>query len=162
MVSTSARHEAIALIESVLNELQSPSRDLVALLRKCQTACTLLGRQEAEWIRRELDGYPPDTELPAHRRVAATLSWTISGPLYEIQRWMTGCLVYGRPLEDEDQVTTYEVRPGAIHFPSWTTTGYSFRTGEHKRSWDLSAKGKSNYFRLVPLQALSFLQFLLI
>lgn len=71
------QQEALVLFEKVVDALTVPGYCLVTCLRLYLRAAELLEWTElSRWVAGELNGYPPDAELPNYRHVVASLEWT--------------------------------------------------------------------------------------
>lgn len=72
---------ATDLLEEVIADIARGAVDVVAILRKCFHACTLLNWDtDAEWFRCELEGYATREELPWYRRdLQAHIDWRPEG-----------------------------------------------------------------------------------
>lgn len=100
------------VLREVVEELATADHDLRSMLRRCQHACEILGRPEAEWFRRELMGYTQDADLPAARKVRGRLTWREKGSVYDIARGVVEQTMYGLPTELGDAPTNLDVYAG--------------------------------------------------
>jgi hypothetical protein len=72
----------MTLIDQIQQEAVDSKSDLGALLRKCRVLAARLGSRPLEdWLVRESDGYPEDTEVPGYRILRLELKGHFAGPL---------------------------------------------------------------------------------
>ena len=70
------------LMDQIQQEAVDSKSDLGALLRKCKVLAARLGSRPLEdWLVRESDGYPQDTEVPGYRILPLELKGHFAGPL---------------------------------------------------------------------------------
>lgn len=69
------------LLHEIQNEAVDGKADLATLLRKCRVLAARLKNDEFKnWVQHELDGYPPEAELPEYRKMRAQSFGHFSGP----------------------------------------------------------------------------------
>lgn len=134
--------EATSILREVILELTSPNRDLIAIMRRCQHACEILGWQPAKaWFHQELNGYYPDTPLPPHRMVNGTKKWKFEGPLYETIEYQTEQSSHRLdPKVYTEEPDVLEVKAGVSWFLATSRTGYTEDLPETKRAPSPSAR----------------------
>jgi AbiTii len=60
----------MSLLRDIQNDLASASGDVTTVLRKCKILAARLGSDEfAQWVERELNGYPDSQPIPDYRRL---------------------------------------------------------------------------------------------
>ena len=70
----------MALLLEIQNEAVDGKADLATLLRKCRVLAARLRNDEfRNWVQHELDGYPPEAELPEYRKMSAQSFGHFSG-----------------------------------------------------------------------------------
>jgi hypothetical protein len=100
---------------SLLREIQEAAVDastpLPVVLRKCMVLAARLGHEPfKKWVDDELNGYPPDTDLPAYRRIGGLTSiGTFFGPMGTALRNMPLPLA-PVPADLRDKHSTAELR----------------------------------------------------
>jgi hypothetical protein len=69
------------LFEDLRNDVLDPKATISTILRRAKVLATLLKDTSLEaWVDGELNGYPPEAELPRYRVIASTLRGTFTGP----------------------------------------------------------------------------------
>ena len=126
------QEEAAAVFASVVHDLSQPTPDVKKSLRQCLHACQILGWTEpAKWFEQELGGYPPESDLPPHRRVAARLIWRS----VDVPAWSSDSLggtsralreIRRMPVATIEQ----EMRAGINEIMAAAQVGYTATTGE--------------------------------
>ena len=149
--------QAAQLAGEVVDAILSGDFDLVDIVRKAFHACGLAGWSEAqEWFRRELEGYPEDSELPSYRRgLSGTKEWAPAS-LYDAAAFIAQRQVYGEP--DIPESTSLDIRGPLASVVKWSQSGLSYRTEETREGQDerrragrvsrgAGAGGRSSYER---------------
>lgn len=136
---TTAREEALRLLEQTIEMLTSAEIDLIRCLRMCQHACELLQRpEEVDAFRSELNGYSAEQELPWYRRkVHTVLKWERRTPT---DKDITRDLLRGEPEILRPRTTTQDIRGGISRLIESKEQGLVYRTGREK-TVDVEGKG---------------------
>ena len=121
--------QAAQLMGEIVDAILSGSFDLVDVTRKAFHACGLAGWSAAQALyRRELEGYPDDSELPSYRRgLSGTKKWAPAS-LYDAPNFIAQRRVYGEAELPES--TSLEFRGPLANVVKWSQTGLSHRTAE--------------------------------
>ena len=136
-MTQSAQVEAVEILGQAVNALASGGADLPLWFRQCQHACELLGWvDQRDWFRRELQGYPPEADLPPYRTVKGSTRWITDRGMHEIIHDV---------VREEHGLRGREPgppEPGELEVRgplSWVTasaqTGHSESAGETREQW---------------------------
>ncbi len=125
--------EALELLEQVIAELTSPTRNLKSILRKCQHVCELLGwGPSRDWFHQELNGLYAGRPLPGYRRFQGTLVWEPAEG-HDTINWTTSGMVYGHEPEDvATEPITFDYYGGIDWLLGASTSGYTEKTDQVK------------------------------
>lgn len=113
----------------IVDAILSGGFDLVDIARKAFHACGLAGWSGAqESFRRELEGYPGDSELPRYRRgLSGTKKWAPASS-YDLPNFIAQRQVYGEAELPES--TSLDFRGPLANVVEWSQSGLSIRTQE--------------------------------
>ena len=93
--------EAAQIYHEVIESLTSGGYDLENILRRCQFACTLLGKDDSEeWYKKELNGYPQGT-APDYRFATGKHEWR-ARDYQDVQRTLRMLRGEGDPNVDDE------------------------------------------------------------
>lgn len=125
------RIEAQVLFSEVVSILTSASRDLTTSLRKCLLACELLGwKDQANWLRMEIEGYPAEIARPYYRIVSGVRSWQPVGSPVDTIFWQSSDEAYSPDLSSDS--TSLDVFARLDWILSAAQHGYIEKIAEEK------------------------------
>lgn len=125
------RIEAQGLFSEVVSILTSASRDLTVSLRKCLFACELLGwKDQANWLRMEIEGYPMEVARPYYRIVSGVRSWQPVGSPVDTIFWQTSDEAYSPDVSSD--TTSLDVFARLDWILSAAQNGHIDKTSEEK------------------------------
>ena len=125
------RVEAQTLFSEVIDNLMSSTIDITVSVRKCLLACELLHwNTHADWLRRELEGYPAEVARPHYRIVRGIQSWQHTGGPVEGAFWLSSAEAHSPDLADD--VTSLDVFGSLDWVLSAARSGYTENTDEEK------------------------------
>lgn len=133
---TTPQDEAVRILSDVIEELTASSRDLIAILRKCQHVCEILGwESQKSWFHYELNGYTSADEVPNYRIISGQLIWEPIGSTMDKVHWNTDSFM--GDLSPEDTIaesTTIKIWARVGWIIGAAQNGYRNPTGETKVS----------------------------
>lgn len=150
--------EAISILSKVLQDLISPKRDLLTILRQCQHICEILEwPQPKTWFQQELNGYPPDSNLPPHRRILGIKKWEYEGPhLGTINFTNTSTRFISDAIKDIEEPDILEVRAGITWLQGASQLGYNEIVPETRNSQSLSTKESGRFHQVRKFPSANF------
>jgi hypothetical protein len=146
--------EAITILREVIRDITSPSRDFVAIMRRCQHVCEILGWQPAKaWFHQELNGYYPDTPLPPHRKIHGIKKWQFEGSRYENIQYLAEEATHGldQSIYDEE-ADILHVTDGISWFLAASQIGYNENLPDNKKTLSPSRRREVTLRRIRSFQ----------
>lgn len=110
--------------------------DVKACLRKCFVACQILNWADSgDWFDRELNGYPLDVSLPAHRLVRGSMLWRVPPPAIDLAIARAVEQTHSTEPTVLPEEITLEARAGIDVLLAAAQNGYSELTGETRTEY---------------------------
>ncbi len=101
----------MSLLREIQHDIASGDVDVATLLRKCKILAARLGSDQfAQWVERELNGYPESQSTPEYRRLAITYYASFYGLGWKVPQAAVPLQVV--PEKHRDSFSTIEFRDG--------------------------------------------------
>lgn len=128
--------EAVTILHEVIQNITTPNRDILAIMRQCQHVCEIMEWKSTKiWFHQELNGYLPNTPLPPYRKISGIKKWQYEGSVYGEAEFQTEVMIHKLdPIVYTEESDVLEVRAGITWFLSASQVGYSEVLPETKKA----------------------------